>query len=264
MSDKIRRTMRDLLATRDVKVGHFVGEFVTPGIGYILKAAGCDYVTFDMEHSGVNFETIRTALRFAEAASLATMVRPPSKDYQDIARILDIGADAIMAQTVSTAEEAREIVACMKYPPKGKRGVTVGHYYDHFATGPIGPKLTAANQVTALFALIESAQGVENADAIAAVEGVDCLYVGHIDLSVDLGIPGENDHPRIVEGVGLVAAACRKHGKSFAWSVGTVGTLEAARGLGADFIDYGGDASLLRDAITQGVADIRSRVAALS
>jgi 2-keto-3-deoxy-L-rhamnonate aldolase RhmA len=264
MSDGTRRTMRDMLATRDVKIGHFVGEFVTPGIGYIVKVAGCDYITFDMEHSGINFETIRTALRFAEAAGLATMVRPPSKGYQDIARTLDVGADAIMAQTVATAKEAREIVTCMKYPPQGKRGVTVGHYYDRFAAGPIGPKLTAANQATALFVLIESARGVENADAIAAVDGVDCLYVGHVDLSVDLGIAGENDHPRIVEGVGLVAAACRKHGKSFAWSVGTVGTLEEARRMGADFIDYGGDASLLRDAIAQGVADIRRRVAAMS
>ena len=255
--------MRDLLASRDVKIGHFVGEFLTPGIGYIVREAGCDYVTFDMEHSGLEFETIRIALRFAEAAGLATMVRPPSKQYQDIARTLDIGADAIMAQTVATAEEAREIVAFMKYPPKGKRGVTVGHYYDGFGAGAIGPKLSAANQSTALFALIESAEGVANADSIASVDGVDCLYLGHVDLSVNLGIPSENSHPAIVEALGRVAAACRKHGKSLAWSVGTVGTLEQARRLGADFIDYGGDASLLRDAIAQGVGEIRRSLATL-
>ena len=102
-----------------------------------------------------------------------------------------------------------------------------------------------------------------SADAIAAVDGVDCLYVGHVDLSVALGIAGENSHPRIVEAVSRVAAACRKHGKSFAWSVGTVGTLEEARRLGADFIDYGGDASLLRDAIAEGVGDIKRRLATL-
>jgi 2-keto-3-deoxy-L-rhamnonate aldolase RhmA len=263
MSDGVRRSMRDLLATRDVKIGHFVGEFLTPGIGYIVKAAGCDYVTFDMEHSGIDFETIRSVLRFAEAAGLATMVRPPSKQYQDIARTLDIGADAIMAQTVDTAEEAREIVACMKYPPRGRRGATFGHYHDRFAAGPIGPKISAANEATALFALIESPAGVANADVIAAVDGVDCLYVGHVDLSVALGIPGENGHPQIVAAVDQVAAACRKHRKSFAWSVGTVGTLEEARRLGADFIDYGGDASLLRDAIAEGVVDIKRRLAAL-
>src|SRR5262249_48560079 len=155
----------DLLASRDVKIGHFVGEFLTPGIGYIVREAGCDYVTFDMEHSGLEFETVRTALRFAEAAGLATMVRPPSKQYADIARTLDVGADAVMAQNVTTAEEAREIVSFMKYPPLGKRGVTTGHYHDRFAGGPLGPKLAAMNQATALFALIESGEGVANAEA---------------------------------------------------------------------------------------------------
>src|SRR5439155_20854406 len=110
------------------------------------------------------------------------------------ARTVDIGADAIMAQTVDTAAEAREIVSFMKYPPKGKRGVTAEHYHDRFIAGPIGPKLAAANQSTALFALIESAKRVSNADAIAMVDGVDCLYVGHLDLSVDLGIAGESNH----------------------------------------------------------------------
>ena len=102
--------MRDMLTTRDVKIGTFVSEFATPGIGYIVKAAGCDFVGFDMEHSGLEFETMRTLLRFAEVAGLATMVRPPSKQYQDIARTLDIGADSILAQLVGTAEEARELV----------------------------------------------------------------------------------------------------------------------------------------------------------
>ena len=263
MNQGTRRSMRDLLKVRDVKIGHFVSEFLTPGIGYIVKAAGCDYVTFDMEHSGLEFEAVRAALRFAEAAGLATMVRPPSTQYPDIARTLDVGADAIMAQNVASAEEARAIVSCMKYPPQGKRGVTTGQYHDHFTGGPLGPKLAAINETTALFALIESAAGVANAEAIAGVDGVDCLYVGHVDLSTDLGIPGQNDHPKIVDSVARVAGACRKHDKAFAWSVCSVGTLEEARQLGAEFIDYGGDASLLRDALAQGVSDVRRSLAAL-
>src|SRR5262245_51621051 len=111
MNGRNGRSMRDMLTTRDVKIGTFVGEFATPGIGYIVKAAGCDFVGFDMEHSGLEFETMRTLLRFTEAAGLATMVRPPSKQYQDIARTLDIGADSILAQLVGTAEEARELVS---------------------------------------------------------------------------------------------------------------------------------------------------------
>ena len=253
--------MREMLGTREVKIGHFVAEFATPGIGYIVKAAGCDFISFDMEHSGLEFETMRTVLRSAEAAGLATMVRPPSKQYQDISRTLDIGAEALMVQMVGTAEEAREIVAFMKYPPQGKRGVTVEYYYDRFAAGPVGPKLAAANEATALFALIENGQGVDNVDDIAAVDGVDCLYIGHVDLSADLGIPGEYDHPRMTEAINRVAEACRKHRKSFAWGVDTVGKLEDMRRLGADFITIGIDASLLRDALAAGAEDVRRRTA---
>jgi 4-hydroxy-2-oxoheptanedioate aldolase len=234
MSENARRGMRDLLATRDVKIGHFVGEFMTPGIGHIIKAAGCDYVTFDMEHSGVDFETVRAALRFAEVAGLATMVRPPSKQYQDIARTLDIGADAIMAQSVDTAEEAGEIVACMKYPPRGRRGATFGHYHDRFAAGPIGPKLSAANEATALFALIESPAGVANADDIAAVDGVDMVLVGLNDLLADWGIPGEYDHPRVREAYERTIAACRARGKHCG-----VGGLATRPDLVAEFVKMG-------------------------
>ena len=77
-----------------------------------------------MEHSGYGYDTIRTALRIAEAAGLATIVRPPSKLYHDIARALDIGSKSLMFQMVDTPEEAREIVSCMKFRPKGIRGVT--------------------------------------------------------------------------------------------------------------------------------------------
>jgi 2-keto-3-deoxy-L-rhamnonate aldolase RhmA len=257
-----RKTMRELLGQREVKIGTYVSEFLTPSIGYIIKAAGYDFVTFDMEHSGFEFEAMRSALRYAEAAGLATAIRPPSKQYADIARALDIGVDALMVQSVATAQEVQEIVTFMKYPPKGKRGVTVEHYNDRFLPGPTAAKLAAANEATVLIALIETREGIENVEAIAGVEGVDCLYIGHVDLSVDIGLPDEYDHPRMIEAVTRIAKACRLHGKSFAWSVGSIGTLEEMRRLGADVIAYGGDASLLRDALAAGASDIRRRLAA--
>ena len=92
---------------------------MTPAIGHILKAANCDLVVFDMEHSGYGYETIRVALRVAEAAGLATIVRPPSKLYHDIARALDIGAKSLMFQMVDTPEEAREIVVLHEVSARG-------------------------------------------------------------------------------------------------------------------------------------------------
>jgi 2-keto-3-deoxy-L-rhamnonate aldolase RhmA len=259
-----RKTVRALMATKAVKVGHFVTEFMTPGIGHVLRAAGCDYVAFDMEHTGYEYDTVRRALRYAEAAGLATMVRPPSKQYHDISRAFDIGCDAILGQIVGTAEEAERLVEFMKYRPRGNRGVTIEYYHDAFASGPLAPKLKAANRAAVLIALIESEQGVNNVDAIAAVDGVDGLEIGHVDLSVDLGIPGQYDHPRLHDALRAIAAAARKHGKSFAWGYGSVGTLEDARRMGADFILYGSDTGTLRAAVGAGVAEIRDRCAAVS
>ncbi|NJM92525.1 MAG: hpch/hpai aldolase [Rhodospirillaceae bacterium] len=255
----MQRTVRDLLSSSDIKIGFWVNEFMTPAIGHILRSAGCDLVTFDMEHSGLGFETVRAALRSAEAAGLSTIVRPPSKQYHDIARALDIGAKSLMFQMVDTAEEARQIVACMKYRPRGIRGVTTQHFYDRFTGGALEPKLKAEDEATTMIALVETRLGVGNADAIAAVEGVDGLYLGHVDLSVDLGIPGRYDDPRLLEATHTLAAACRNHGKHFVWDVDSTGELEDMVRRGADVIMCGADTGTLRDAIASVAGDVRRR-----
>src|SRR5690242_15990526 len=225
-------TVRSLLESGGVRTGFWVNEFMTPAIGHILRAANCDLVTFDMEHSGLGYDTVRAALRFAEAAGLATVVRPPSKLYQDIARALDVGAKSLMFPMVDTADEAREIVACMKYRPRGIRGVTTQHFYDRFTRGDLGPKLKEEDHATTVIALIETRLGIDNVDAIAAVDGVDCLYLGHVDLSVDLGVPGQNDDPRLLDATRALAEACRRHGKSFIWDLGAPGGFEEMCGSG--------------------------------
>ena len=87
------QSLKQMARTRSAKLGHFVVEFVTPGIGHILKSAGCDFVFFDMEHSGFGFETVKSALRYFEAAGLPAIVRVPSRDYHHIARAMDMGAE---------------------------------------------------------------------------------------------------------------------------------------------------------------------------
>src|SRR6478735_11261273 len=97
-------TLRQQCAIKSPKFGHFVVEFATPGIGHILRNAGCDFVLFDTEHSGFGFETIKSAVRYFEAAQLPAIVRVPSKAYDQIARAADMGAEAVMVPMVDTAE----------------------------------------------------------------------------------------------------------------------------------------------------------------
>ena len=121
-------TLKAQAQSRELKVGHFIVEFATPGIGHMLKNAGCDFVLFDTEHSGFHNETIKSVLRYFEAARLPAIVRVPSKEYHHIARAADMGAEGIMLPMVNDAEEARHVLDCMKYVPDGaaRRGAGRG------------------------------------------------------------------------------------------------------------------------------------------
>ena len=251
-------TLKALASTRDLKAGHFVFEFATPGIGHILKQAACDFVVVDTEHSGFGIETVKQVLRYLEAADLPAIVRVPSRRYEDIARVCDAGAEGLMLPMVSTAEEAEAIVRSMKYVPRGGRGVIVRSAVDRYTLGPTMEKLAAANERTTLFAQIETAEGVRNAEAIAAVDGVDCLWIGHFDLSCALGIPGEFEHPDFLAAVESVVAAGRNAGKSLGRLVPDVATGIELHRQGFDFLAYSGDAWVLGDAVAAALAEIRA------
>lgn len=253
--------LKEMAQSRELKVGHFIVEFATPGIGQILKSAGCDFALFDCEHSGFGFETMKSVLRYMQAADLPTIVRVPSKEYHHIARAADMGAEGIMLPMVGSPDEARAILDSMKYHPLGHRGVALAVAHDRYRPGPTLEKLAAANRWTTLFAQIETRQGVENADAIAAIDGVDCLWVGHFDLSASLGIPGEFEHQDFTDAVQTVIKACRKHGKSAGRLVPTVDEGVTFHEAGFDFICYSGDVWALHGAVQQAVNAIRERTA---
>jgi 2-dehydro-3-deoxyglucarate aldolase/4-hydroxy-2-oxoheptanedioate aldolase len=249
--------LKAMTKNRNLKAGHFVLEFATPGIGHILKNAGCEFVVLDTEHSGFGFDTVKTTLRFMQAAELPTIVRVPSKDYKDVARACDMGAEGVMLPMVGSAAEARAIVASMKYVPEGGRGVILRAAHDRYEAGPTMEKLAAANRRTTLFCQIETVEGVENAEEIAALDGVDCLWVGHFDLSCSLGIPGDFGHSKFAAAIETVVAACEKTGTSLGRLVPDVASGIEFYKQGFDFIAYSADAWVLGDGVAAALDSIR-------
>ena len=156
--------LKALASHRGVKLGTLVAEFATPGIGHILKSAGCDFVFFDMEHSGFGLETVKSAIRYFEAADLPVMVRVPSQDYHFLARAMDMGAEGLIAPMVSTVEQAQHIINSMKYHPAGARGVALQIAHDRYRPGSVADKFEAANRRSVFICLIETADGVKNID----------------------------------------------------------------------------------------------------
>ncbi len=251
-------TLRSLCQSSGLKVGTFMCEFNTPGIGHILKNGGCDYVFIDMEHSGFDVGAMKTLLRYFEAADLPAFVRPAGKDYYDMARVLDIGAEGLILPMVGSGEEAARIVADTKYEPRGGRGVALGIAHDRYQPGPVIDKLNAANERTQIFPLIETRDGIENVEAITAVDGIDGLWLGHFDLSCSLGIPGQFEHPDFTRSVDKLLAAAKAAGKPVGRVVGNSSDGAIAYKQGFDFIAVSGDCWLLQEAMTQASQSLRA------
>lgn len=249
--------LREFVGNSDPKFGHFIVEFATPGIGHILKSAGCEFVLLDLEHSGFSFETVKSAMRYFEAADLPAIVRVPSKEYHHIARALDVGAEGLMVPMVGSAAEASHIVNSMKYTPQGGRGVALQVAHDRYRPGAVTAKLADANLRTTLFCQIETAEGVENADAIAALPGVDALWVGHFDLSSSLGVPGQFESKTFLNAIDRVVGAARAHGKALGRLVPNAATGADYYRKGFSFICYSGDVWVLHDALAAAIARLR-------
>ncbi len=250
-------TLRNLCADGRLHAGHFVVEFATPGIGHILAGAGAEFCFLDMEHSGFSYETVKSTLRYLQAAEVPTVVRVPGKAYDQVARALDCGAEGVMVPMLGTAEEARALVRHARYAPEGARGCAFGIAHDRYRPGPAAAKMAEANARTTVFALIETAEGARNAEAIAATPGVDCVWVGHFDLSASLGVPGDFAHPTYRAALEGICEAARRHGKGLGRLVGNLAEAEEAVRDGFRLVCYGGDVWLLQAAIAEGVRGIR-------
>jgi 2-dehydro-3-deoxyglucarate aldolase/4-hydroxy-2-oxoheptanedioate aldolase len=149
------------------------------------------------------------------------------------------------------------MVDAVKYFPSGKRGVGLQMAHDNYRAAPVAEALAAANDRTAVICLIETAEGAENADAIAAVPGVDALWVGHFDLSVSLGVPGEFDHPRFAAAMAGIVAAGKRHGKAMGRLVPNVEQAISFHRQGFNLICYSGDIWVLRDGLSAAALAIR-------
>jgi len=193
--------------------GAMIFEFFSPGIPIILKNAGCQFIIFDMEHGGLSLEQFKTLAIISNANSISPLIRIPEVNYNYVARALDLGAAGIMAPMVNTYEEALNIVQSSKYPPNGVRGAGFGFAHDNYKNESPLSYINKANSNLINIIQIESKQALENVEEIAAIDGVDCLWVGHFDLTNFLGIPGQFDSDIYFNSIKRVVAAAKSNKK---------------------------------------------------
>jgi 2-dehydro-3-deoxyglucarate aldolase/4-hydroxy-2-oxoheptanedioate aldolase len=247
------------LAAGGVSVGTMMMEFATTGIGRIAAEAGAEFAVFDMEHTGWSMETIRMLMATSRAADIVPMVRVPTLQYHFIARVLDVGAMGVVVPLVADAEQARTIVECAKYPPAGRRGTAFGVAHDDYRVGDLdlSAKMRRIDHEVMIIAQIETVRGLEDVDRIAAVDGVDALWIGQYDLTTSLGIPGQFDHPEFRDATRRVVEACRRHGKTSVLGGMDVDALAAGPSNGSRMLVYVADLWIYQQALSRCFRSVR-------
>jgi 4-hydroxy-2-oxoheptanedioate aldolase len=210
----------------------------------IAAKSGFDWVLIDIEHGMGDRQELLTQLQAVEATPAAPVVRIAWNDAVLFKRVLDLGVSGVMVPMVNSAEEARRAAAAMRFPPQGVRGVARMNRACDF--GPsFADYFKNANSKLLTIVQIETRAAIESLSEIAAVDGVDVLFVGPLDLSVSLGVPDQFDHPVEQEALAKVVKACREAGKTPGILVANEDQLKLVKALGFTFVAIGSDGGVL-------------------
>ena len=249
----VHNSIKEKLA-RDQPVYSMTVRLVrTVEIAAIAHTAGFDSIYIDLEHSGFSLDAVGQVCMACLGLGIAPLVRIPGADPQLASRVLEVGALGIIVPHLSSAADAKAIVRAAKYPPVGERSLAGMVPQLRYQAVPAALANEQLNDATMVIAMIESPEGVAAADDIAAVPGVDILFVGTNDLSSSLGVPGQLDHELVKDCYAKVMTACRSHGKVL--GVGGLASrpdlIKKYVAMGARYVSTGTDLSFLLGAATQ-------------
>ena len=242
----IHNKVRERLAAGQLALGMALRQARTVDIGRVLAACGFDFAFVDMEHNTMSIDTAAQIAVACHDAGVTPLVRVPGYEHYLATRLLDAGAMGIVFPHVDTAEHARALVSNCKYPPMGHRSLGGPMAQLGFRSYPRAESTAAVNQETLLVMMLETPAAIDSAEAIAAVPGVDVLLIGTNDLTLEMGIPGKYDDPRVLRAYETVIAACTRHGKSPGMGgIYDHPTMEKCITVGARFILCGSDLSFV-------------------
>jgi 2-keto-3-deoxy-L-rhamnonate aldolase RhmA len=252
--------LKERLRNGDLLIGTMVSELRNPNIVYMLAQSGYDFFIIDNEHGAYSPETVSDLISAARGADIAPVVRIPEIRRETILKPLDSGAAGLLVPQVNTAEQAREIIFHAKYPPEGNRGVALRRAHSGYRRVTPSEYLKEANTETFIAVQAETPASIDNLESIAAVPGIDAVFVGPFDLSVSLGIPGQVNHPREVQSIDRIVEVCRKHNLITGIQLFEASGIKAWVEKGMRFVSYSSDVGLLADAAVSALAEIRTAI----
>ena len=238
---------KSLLASDKMVRVFCTGRLVHPvSIQLFGMTGGYDGFWLDAEHAGISTEQITMAALVGRACGLGSFVRMPVTNYAAVTQAFESGVDGVMAAQVVSAAEAEKFVSWAKFAPRGMRGMNTQGADANFTHKSQVDLARDANRDHFVAIQIETLGGLEEADRIAAIDGVDLLFIGPADLSQSLGVLGQLDHAKVWTAIERVAKACQTHGKT--WGIVPAGPAYADRcaKLGCRMLTFGSDVMAMR------------------
>lgn len=239
-------------------IGHWI-SLASPSIVEMLASFGLDWMLLDTEHSPAEGETVENMLRALKGTGVVPLVRVASNDPALIKKALDRGAYGIVVPLVNTLEQAQEAVAAAKYPPEGIRGVAGTRaslygleFQDYFAQW---------NKEVLVVCQVETAQALENVDLMATVPGVDVLFVGPNDLSANLNMFRQFDHPEFRAALQRVLSAAQRNGIATGYLASTAEDALERIDQGFRFVSVASDTRLLAAAASASFGKVKTAIA---
>lgn len=230
----LRNRVKEKLARDEVVASMTVRLVRNVEIARIAATCGFDTIYVDLEHSAFSLETTGQICVAALDAGIAPFVRVPANGPEYVARALDGGALGIITPHIRSAAEAEAVVRATKYPPRGERSASGPLAQYQYRDFPVPEANAAANDAVMVIAMMETRDALDRVDEIAAVDGIDMLFIGTNDLCGELGIHGQYGHQLVLDAYARTIDACRKHGKHAG-----VGGLASRPDLIADLVAQG-------------------------
>jgi 2-keto-3-deoxy-L-rhamnonate aldolase RhmA len=235
-----------------------VGTWVMSASPIVAEAIGCagyDWGVLDMEHTPLDVSTLVGLLQAVGCTRMVPLVRVPWNDRVMVKRVLDAGAQTLLFPFIQDAAEAAHAVASCRYPPEGQRGMAAMGRASRFGTVP--DHFAAANRTVGVVLQLETEQAVAQLEAIAAVPGVDALFVGPGDLSGTMGHVGQLTHPAVMALMADAAARARRLGMPIGTVGGTPEVVSQYRAMGYDYVAVASDLGLLMRAAQAALQALR-------
>jgi 2-keto-3-deoxy-L-rhamnonate aldolase RhmA len=245
------------LAAGKLQLGVSLWQLRSPEIARVYAAVGFDWIFLDTEHGGFDIETVQDICRVANLVNIAPIVRVTDVQYPLIARALDCGAQGIIFPRVESPELLERAVSWTRFPPKGARGFGLAGPQTGYGAHTMGEVIDHMNANTLVVLQIETVRAFEARNELLSVAGIDAVLIGPADLSVSLGVPGEFQHPRMVETIEAIRDSCVRFGVAPGLHARWSALAKFWRDRGMLFLSCSNEVALLQERASAVIAELR-------